>query len=393
MQGPRRIVSPVRIGFLIDRWQEERGGAERALFALARHLASRGHEVHAFGLEGTLGDDGSAARFHRVKTSGWSRGRREDRLAWALVDAAHEAGCERTIGVRHLHEVDLYWPHGGSHLATLAARERAARRGRIPRRGPRVRGRHATFVALERELVEGGARRIACPSRLVVEEFAALYPLVRPWLAHAPNGVDLERFHPRERAGARARLREQLALDERTTLVSFVASNPLLKGLRELASVLRSLGTRRWFLLVAGPRRPARWSRALARWGIDTERFLVVPHADAVELAAGVDLCVLPTWRDPCGMVVLEALAAGTRVVTTRLAGASEVVRSIEHGEVVDHPGDSHALRAALERSIDLARSGASEPDAVRAAVLERGEKAWLERLEHILFEIPARGR
>ena len=255
----------MRIGFLIDRWQEERGGAERALFALARHLADRGHEVHAFGLEGTSDGEGAVASFHRVKTSGWSRGMREERLARALVNAAHDAGCERTIGVRHLHEVDLYWPHGGSHLATLAARARAVRRGRMPRRALRVRGRHATFVALERELVEGGARRIACPSRLVVDEFAALYPLVRPWLSHAPNGIDLERFHPRERPGARARLRERLALDERAVLVSFIASNPLLKGLRELASVLRSLGTQRWFLLVAGPQRPARWSRALVR--------------------------------------------------------------------------------------------------------------------------------
>jgi glycosyltransferase involved in cell wall biosynthesis len=92
-------------------------------------------------------------------------------------------------------------------------------------------------------------------------------------------------------------------------------------------------------------------------------------------------------------MVVLEALAAGTRVVTTRLAGASELVRSIEHGEVVDHPGDGHALRAALERSMELVHSGACDPEAARAAVLERGEKAWLEKLERLLFEIPSHGR
>ncbi len=383
----------MRIGFLIDRWQEQRGGAERALFALARHLASRGHEVHAFGLEGPVDEAAAVARFHRVKTSGWTRGMREERLARALADAAHEAGCERTIGVRHLYEVDLYWPHGGSHLATLSARERAAHQGRVSGRAPKVRGRHATFVALERELVEGGAGIIACPSRLVLSEFAALYPLVRPWLRLAPNGIDLERFHPRERPAARAALRARLGLDERAVLLTFVASNPLLKGLRELASVLRSLGPQRCFLLVAGPQRPGHWSRALVRWGLDARRFEVLAHVDAVELAAGADLCVLPTWRDSCGMVLLEALAAGTSVITTRLAGASEVVLSAEHGEVIEHPGDGPALRAALERCIERVRSGVHDPLTARAAVLERGETAWLEQLERLLFEIPARRR
>jgi hypothetical protein len=42
----------MRIGFLIDRWRPDRGGAERAMADLASWLADRGHDVRAFAIEG-----------------------------------------------------------------------------------------------------------------------------------------------------------------------------------------------------------------------------------------------------------------------------------------------------------------------------------------------------
>ncbi len=367
----------VRVGFLIDRWEERRGGAERALFALARYLVKRGHDVRAFALEEPARADESAGSFRRVRTFGLTRGAREERLARRLEAAAREDGCERTIGVRHLHAVDLLWPHGGSHRATLEALSQ------------RVRGRHRTFVALERELLDdGGARAVACPSTLVRDELAALYPRARPRLHLAPNGVDLERFHPRARDSASRGLRVRVGIDSRMPLLVFAASNPSLKGLPQLAMALRTLRALPWFLIVAGPRDAARWRRLLERTGIDAGRSRVFAHLDSVEIAAGADVCVLPTWRDACGMVVLEALAAGTPVVTTKRAGAAEVVRSPEHGEVIDEPRPD-LLRGALERSIERVRAGNLSRDSIREAVAGRDVPSWLARLEQLLVEIP----
>jgi glycosyltransferase involved in cell wall biosynthesis len=88
---------------------------------------------------------------------------------------------------------------------------------------------------------------------------------------------------------------------------------------------------------------------------------------------------------------VLEALAAGTPVVTTAFAGAAEAVTSPAQGTVLDDPGDVPALRAAIEaRLIDLA-SGSVDRDAVRSAVLDRDRERWLASLESILLDLAAR--
>ncbi|MEO6710822.1 MAG: glycosyltransferase, partial [Planctomycetota bacterium] len=100
------------VAFLIDRWEPERGGAERALAALAKHLVERGHRVLAFARRASPGAPGE---FHAVATGGWSRKSRERALARALTAAAREAGADVTIGIRHLEEVDVFWPHAGAH--------------------------------------------------------------------------------------------------------------------------------------------------------------------------------------------------------------------------------------------------------------------------------------
>lgn len=111
----------MRVGFLIDRWQPTRGGAERALAEFAAHLEVGGHEVHAFGSEGPRPGESAPGQFHRVRSHGLSRGARERNLGELMLAAAEGAGCEVTIGVRHLPRVDLLWLHGGTHVATLRA--------------------------------------------------------------------------------------------------------------------------------------------------------------------------------------------------------------------------------------------------------------------------------
>src|SRR5688572_20240081 len=96
------------VAFLIDRWEPERGGAERALAALAEHLGRRGLRVLAFA---SRASPQALGEFHAVATGGWSRKSRERALARALSGAARQAGADVTIGVRHLEQVDVFWPH------------------------------------------------------------------------------------------------------------------------------------------------------------------------------------------------------------------------------------------------------------------------------------------
>ncbi len=55
------------------------------------------------------------------------------------------------------------------------------------------------------------------------------------------------------------------------------------------------------------------------------------------------------TWAEPCGTVVLEAMATGRAVIASRIGGLVDLVADEESGLLVP-PGDSAALRQAMQR-------------------------------------------
>jgi len=63
---------------------------------------------------------------------------------------------------------------------------------------------------------------------------------------------------------------------------------------------------------------------------------------------ARADLLVHPAIYEPFANVCLEALASGLPVVTSRINGASEVIRHGESGAIVERPDDIDELAAAI---------------------------------------------
>ena len=384
----------MKLALLIDRFDPARGGAERALAQLAQHMRSKQHRVHAFAEQASPAGLDLIDDFHRIVVRRLTRGAKERALGRRLVDRAREEGCDVLVGVRHLPEVDLYWPHGGSHLATLAARRNTPRRGRDAATPIVPRGRHKSFVALERQLLQqGGARLVACPSLLVFEELARHWPAARPRLRLVPNGVDLERFHPARRAEARVGLRRELGVTDDRPLLVLAARNPWLKGFRELVQALTHLDGESWMLLLAGPKRPEPFARFARRAGLSADRLRVRTEVDALKLAAGADLVLLPTWRDSSGLVLLESLAAGTPVITTTRAGAAEVLQDSGVGTVIEHPGRTAQLVDALANWLERLRAGEPDRERVRGAVVGRGLGACLGELEILLHQLAASPR
>ncbi|MBK7644843.1 MAG: glycosyltransferase family 4 protein [Planctomycetes bacterium] len=349
---------------MIDRWDPSRGGAEAALAELAEGLEARGHAVLAFAAEGPAKGRPAQERWRRVRPA-WSLGRSrgEKLLARALDEAAREAGCDVRIGLRHLFETDLWWPHGGCHRATLRAL------------GKPLRGRHRVFVELEARMARS-ARRVACVSRLVLEEVLAEYPELRGRAVLVGSALDLERFHPRERATSGAALRASLGIGADEPLIGFSARQPRTKGLSVLLEsfrALRAAGSGAT-LLVAG-------SAVRAE-----EHVRVLREVDPVAFAAACDLVCLPTLRDTFGRVVAEALACGTPVVTTARAGAAELLARPEQGRVLGDPRDTAALTEALAEGLAL-RPGR---ELVREAALACGRETWLDRMEALCRECAA---
>ena len=111
---------------------------------------------------------------------------------------------------------------------------------------------------------------------------------------------------------------------------------------------------------------------------------------DPYSFYRAADFFVLPTRHDPCSLVVLESLAMGVPVISTVFNGACEIMEGDRHGVVLDNPGDTKSLSAAMQMLLDPVRRGemAKACLELRPALSDR---VHLEALTHIYEKIRSR--
>ncbi len=145
--------------------------------------------------------------------------------------------------------------------------------------------------------------------------------------------------------------------------------------------------------MLAGPRDRAAWERRAAGAGLARDRVRVASELDTSALCAASDLAVLPTWRDTCGLFVLEALASGTPVITTRHAGAASHIVDEVCGSVLSDAGDVAALARAIDEHLTRLERAPVDRNRVRASVARCGEAHWLSQLEQLIVDVAAEKR
>ncbi len=143
------------------------------------------------------------------------------------------------------------------------------------------------------------------------------------------NGVDLDRFGPRDRTAIRAGW--GLAGPVWLTVGHLVA----LKGVHLVIEALARVPEAT--LLIAGEGPEQRKLRGLVdRLGLHARvRMLgAIPHAQLCDYYNAADVLVQASSREGMPNVVLESLACGTPVVAAPFAGAAELLAAPEAGEI-----------------------------------------------------------
>jgi UDP-glucose:(heptosyl)LPS alpha-1,3-glucosyltransferase len=222
----------------------------------------------------------------------------------------------------------------------------------LERMGGRVRHKDRLALAIEaRALAPQAFRRVVVNARMVGEDVARRHGVPPDRIRLVYNGVDLERFHPRKRAGPGAELRRSIGIAEREIAVLFLGSGYARKGLELLleafGAVAREIPDAR--LLVAGrDSDEERYRRAAEAAGIAERARFLGPRDDAEVCFAAADLYVLPTRYDPFANTTLEALATGLPAITSRDNGASELIEEGRSGSVLAAPDAASIARALL---------------------------------------------
>jgi glycosyltransferase involved in cell wall biosynthesis len=222
----------------------------------------------------------------------------------------------------------------------------------------------ATFPARRRQIQWAMARahRILAVSDALREKLVELGVPDEKVMVHH-NGVDGERFRLRDRQ----EIRRQLGLDptaKHLVYVGYLNESKALHILVEALARLRSEGRLDFttHLIGCGPLRDELTALSVARGLQDVLLFhgRKDPTEVPIWMSAG-DALVLPSIREGCPNVILEALSSGRPVVATRVGGIPELVD--ERNSVLVPPLDAPALAEALAGALGREWS----PEALRA--------------------------
>jgi teichuronic acid biosynthesis glycosyltransferase TuaC len=171
-----------------------------------------------------------------------------------------------------------------------------------------------------------------------------------------PNGVDLNRFQPGDRAAAR----QELGLPPGGRLLVSVGHLGERKGHRETLSALARLPRDVRLVLVGGDSKAHRGGKQdleqLAEsLGLDDRVIFAGPQPfDRIPLYyQAADASVLASWREGCPNVVLESLACGTPVVAADVGSVPMMIEDGRNGRIVP-PCDADQLAKALGEVLDM---------------------------------------
>jgi UDP-glucose:(heptosyl)LPS alpha-1,3-glucosyltransferase len=384
----------MRIAFCHENVLPARGGAEMYVADFCRRLAAAGHDVHLYACRWDAAALPATVTIHRLDPPRGPRSLRPWRFSATVRKALDRDRPEVSIGFDKTFGPDIYYPLGGLQPASAAGTIRK-NRSPLARAAARALKRldfaHHSFCRLERRHLLGPNPPLLVTNSGCVRDDARRHygiPAERVRVIH--NAIDPARFNERDRPRVRAEQRRQWGFGPGAVVAAFVAMNYRLKGLEPLLHALARVPALR--LVVAGNAKTGRWQRLARKLGVGDRVVFVGPAGDVRRIYFGADLHVHPTFYDPCSSVVLEALACGLPVVTSRYNGAAEVMHPAREGFVVDDPHDHVVLANALTQLVDpVVRDacGRAARQAAAAWTLEHHYRRWLD----VFAEVVARRR
>lgn len=157
------------------------------------------------------------------------------------------------------------------------------------------------------------------------------------------NGVDLQRFRPREKQGW---LLRELALPPSALLAATIGQICLRKGQNDLAQAavqLRDRFPELHFLLI-GQRHSTKQeslefdegiTKTFRDAGLSNRLHRLEFREDIPEILNEIDLLIHPARQEPLGRVLLETAASGCPIVATDVGGTREILTHGESGWLV----------------------------------------------------------
>ena len=193
--------------------------------------------------------------------------------------------------------------------------------------------------------------RIICNSLAIAQRFL-IWGRLPPKVRVIYNGVDTALFNP---SVAGEKVKKEFAITDEECVIGIASRFNKLKGhetflkAAQILSVGSDVKRRLRFLVVGGAvfnediPREAYLHKLTRELAIDDKVVFTGVRKDMAEVFAAMDIVVLASDAEPCGRVILEAMASGKPVIATNSGGSPEMIMDGVTGYLFS-PGDEAAL-------------------------------------------------
>ncbi len=366
------MMEKIRFATAIPVFSKKKGGAERYVADLCTRLSGEGYDVHVYTEH--WDEEIQGIHFHPIKAISFPKSLRLLAFAARATQEIERDKYDITLGVGNTLKADILQPHGGVHWAwfwrSLGAYDHPLV-WMIKFLGRLVSPKQWVQGYIENAPYKKHFRKIIAISEMVKEDIVRWYGIPEDRIEVVYNGVDTERFHPRNRR-YRAEIRKRHHIGDEIVIL-FVSNNFRMKGLDCLIKALAEIKRETcppFKLMVLGRGREAPFLHLARRTGISEEIVFAGSTLEPEKYYGAADLFVHPAFYDAFSLTVLEALASGLPVIATSTTGASRIVNHKEEGFVLNKTRDLEEMKMAIRYFLD-------ENTRQRASLLGRakGEK------------------
>jgi UDP-glucose:(heptosyl)LPS alpha-1,3-glucosyltransferase len=349
-------------------------------------MAEEGYEVHVYAEQWDVED--SKIIFHSVRTIPFPKSLRLLSFAIRATKEIENGNYDITFGVGNTLEADILQPHGGVHWAWFWKSLRVYDHpilwtikflGRVF-----SLKQWASGWIQDAPYKRKSFSKIVAISDMVKQDILRWYRVPEKRIAVVYNGVDIERFHPRNRQ-YRQEVRGRHGIGQDDLVLLFVSNNYRMKGLGFLIKALAKIKKETpadlpsFKLLVLGRDRPDSYLDLARDTGIADEVIVVGVTPEPEKYYGASDLLVHPTFYDACSLTVLEALASGLPVISTDSNGASGIITEGQEGFVISDPREDRVLAEKILFFLNREKLEKASIAARRLAESYSLERNWKE--------------
>jgi UDP-glucose:(heptosyl)LPS alpha-1,3-glucosyltransferase len=378
---------------LVFRGCHRKGGVERSVWELARNLAPRhtvsvyAHEIESEGLD--------EVQLVPIEFEGPSTMK-----PWLFARAARHA----LANTHHDHVIAFGVGDVNADVLWVNSVHRVWMRQSITvdgssglRRIPGLRylsPRHQLVLWMERRhFTRNDATAIVTVADAVSADLVRLYGISSDVMTTIHNGYSPSEFSPQRRRALRQSARAQLGYRD-DDVVALIAANELArKGFDVLLEAQSLVTNRHLHVLLVGraPMTPSISQRLRQLGLVDRVRY-AGSQSDMGRVHAAADLFVLPTQYEAFALAIVEALASGLPVITTRTPGAEDRITDRQNGRLLDNPRSPDELSQLLGDAMDPDERARWAANAA-ASVADLTWNVLAMQTEQLLESLPTRDR